>query len=457
MWRWDFGLLLLFSALIDFLCASKISLSKKPATRKAWLLLSLCTNIGLLIFFKYTYFIVDNIRSLGNATGLDGMAHFDPGLTIVLPLGISFYTFQTISYTIDVYRKVIQPTKRFITFFTFVSFWPQLIAGPVLRADEVIPQLEGERKRDARMFSSGLLLVIVGLFKKVVIADNIAPMVDFWFTQDASALTAIDIWVAAFLFGFQIYCDFSGYSDIAIGSARILGFDFPDNFQWPYMARSPREFWKRWHISLSSWIRDYLYLPLTGEKYGTHSTEGIGVAGEHGQKSTTGWRWNRALILTWLIMGLWHGAAWTFVLWGLFHGIVILVYRVSPRLQELTKKHAIVAWMLMLATVMAAWIPFRALSVEQTLEMFARILDPFAYRISTQVMALSSRLAGYSYLWAFLLTIGMVSAWRLNQWREKQNTIGIAAFAAMTLGVAVMVCMILVYLDVDTQFIYFQF
>ena len=252
MWRIEFCLLLIFSAGVDFICARQIDSTEDARWRKAWVATSLVINLGLLAFFKYTYFVLSNINAISLKVGY-GIIPFEQWrFRIILPLGISFYTFQTISYTIDVYRKVIKPTDHFLTFLAYVIFWPQLIAGPILRAGEVIPQLKTHRRFSAKLINEGLWLLLAGLFMKVVIADNLNDMVAFWFNADPHSLTAIDVWIAAFLFGMQIYCDFGGYSNIAIGSAKMLGIHLPDNFIWPYLAKSPKEFWQRWHISLSS-------------------------------------------------------------------------------------------------------------------------------------------------------------------------------------------------------------
>ncbi|MBL4735704.1 MAG: MBOAT family protein, partial [Flavobacteriales bacterium] len=320
MWRWEFSLLMVFSACVDYVAADQIYKSGKTPERKMWLLISLITNLGLLFVFKYTYFIYDGIQIFGSMSDQNLP---DLGIRIILPLGISFYTFQTISYTIDTYRKVIKPEKNFLAFLTYVTFWPQLIAGPILRAKEVIPQLLAERKANMRDIIPGVERIIAGLFKKVVLADTIAVMVDSAFDLDPNLFSAYDVWAAAILFGFQIYFDFSGYSDIAIGSARILGIRFPENFNFPYLSLSPKDFWKRWHISLSSWVRDYLYLPLIGQPVRTESTGGLAVAAEQdGNNKRT-----FALFLAWFIMGLWHGAAWTFGIWGLYHALLLFVYR----------------------------------------------------------------------------------------------------------------------------------
>jgi D-alanyl-lipoteichoic acid acyltransferase DltB (MBOAT superfamily) len=446
MWRWEFSLLVLFSACVDYVAARRIAASDAPRIRRRWLLTSLGINLGLLIGFKYTYFVYDNVRIVAGFGGADLPALQDLGLRIILPLGISFYTFQTISYTIDVYRRVIVPTRSLVSFLCYVTFWPQLIAGPVLRAGEVIPQLEAPRIFRARDLWLGLGLVVVGLFKKVVLADGLAPMVDDAFSRDPTSLNALDVWVAAFLFGFQIYFDFSGYSDIAIGSARMLGLIFPRNFDWPYLAASPREFWTRWHISLSSWIRDYLYAPLTGRPFHTQSVGGIGEA-TRGDSS----RRNLALLLTWFIMGLWHGAAWTFAIWGLYHAAVILLYRAIPLLGALPERRPVLAWMLLLPLAMAGWIPFRAHSLEQTGILMGRLVDPRAYPIAGHALPLGA------YLWAGLVLAGMVAIHALLRRDHASPFPAWVRNLAATAATAIMVCAILVCMRTAKQFIYFQF
>ncbi|MFT5291802.1 MAG: alginate O-acetyltransferase complex protein AlgI [Planctomycetota bacterium] len=444
MWRWEFCFLVLLSAVIDFYSARRIHASEEARVRKSWLALSLCINLGLLVFFKYTYFLHDNVRLIGSAAGYDIPALRDLGVRIILPLGISFYTFQTISYTIDIYRRVAQPTRSFWSFLTYVTFWPQLIAGPVLRASEVIPQLEEKRSFDSNKFFLGLQLIILGLFKKVVLADSIAPMVDEAFAQDVAVMGALDVWVSTFLFGFQIYFDFAGYSSIALGSALLVGLTFPANFNWPYLAKSPREFWQRWHISLSSWIRDYLYLPLTGQAFRNKSTGGLPV-------SASGTQRNRALLMSWLIMGLWHGSAWTFVFWGLYHALLILIFRGVPFLDSLPKRLPLVSLFVMLPLGMAGWIFFRAESLGQALTMYSRIVDPRAYGFGQRAVDI------YSYLWAFLITLGMLSTHVALLKRVRKALPWPLVLVIANLALAAMICGILVCMGQQKQFIYFQF
>ncbi len=446
MWRWDFCFLLIFSAAVDYLCAGRIHVSDRARTRRQWLLLSLVTNLGLLLFFKYTYFFSDNFSAFASLFGYTGHGVRDLGLSIVLPLGISFYTFQTISYTIDVYRRVIEPTRNFPVFFTYVTFWPQLIAGPILRASEVIPQLLAPSRFRREFLVSGSLIVLAGLFKKVVLADSISGLVDLAFARDVAELSALDVWAATILFGFQIYFDFSGYSDIAIGSARMIGINFPKNFDWPYLATSPRDFWQRWHISLSSWIRDYLYLPLTGQPFQSRSEGGIAVASKSDATSRT-----LALFATWFIMGLWHGAAWTFALWGLYHAAWVYAYRSMGVWRRFAESSPWPARGLMFLVAMAGWIPFRAQSLDQTLTMYGKLLNPFAYGLSLRVIA------GRSYLVAFLLTFGLFLLFWIReriQWQDLPSAIRIPVLVGV---VSLMTVAILTLQRPISQFIYFQF
>jgi D-alanyl-lipoteichoic acid acyltransferase DltB (MBOAT superfamily) len=446
MWRWDFCFLLIASAMVDYYCAARIHELDDSRSRRRWLLLSLTINLGFLFFFKYTYFVADNVSDIASLFGYATESPRDLGFTIILPLGISFYTFQTISYTIDVYRRIIEPTKQFPVFFTYVTFWPQLIAGPVLRAAEVIPQLTSSVKFRWDYVVSGSLTALAGLFKKVVLADSIAPLVDACFATDPSSMAALDVWVATILFGFQIYFDFSGYSDIAIGSAKMLGIEFPKNFDWPYVATSPRDFWRRWHISLSSWIRDYLYLPLTGQRFQERSLGGIEVASTVGSDQRT-----LALFATWFIMGLWHGAGWTFAIWGIYHAALVWAYRVSGRWRQLSVSFPWTSRFLMFMLAMLGWIPFRAQSVGQILGMFGKVVDPLAYGLSLRVVA------GRAYLVALLLTLGVFGSYWLSSrvdWERMPEAVRVPVLAG---AIGIMTMAIIALQRPVSQFIYFQF
>lgn len=441
-WKVEFIPLLLFSALVDYV----VALNFKGASgkkRKLLLLTSLTTNIGLLIYFKYLYFLGDNISAVASIFGYSG---FEVAWHIVLPLGISFYTFQTISYTVDCYRGVIEPEKNPIVYFTYVSFFPQLVAGPVLRAAEVIPQLHASRRPRVSQVVEGFQRVILGLFLKVVIADNIAPFVDAGFSLPAESLLPLDVWTLAFLFGFQIYFDFSAYSHIAIGSAKMLGFDFPENFNFPYIATSPRDFWRRWHISLSSWIRDYLYLPLTGERFNTNSQGGLEVALEQRKRSV-------ALFGTWTIMGLWHGANWTFAVWGLYHAVVIYAARkINFRYPHWIRKGAqkFLGVCLTLPIMMLGWIPFRASSLGDVMIMWGKVFQFDQY--TGLGMRENVYLVASALLFGFLVTSSFYSKRHLFDRLHSPYR-----FVAYTLFYTFVLSLVIVFLRPVQQFIYFQF
>jgi len=279
------------------------------------LLVSLLVNLGFLVYFKYTNFFIDTFVS---SFKLFGENLEISTLNIILPVGISFYTFQTLSYTIDIYRKQLKPTKDALSFFTFVAFFPQLVAGPIERASHLLPQFYKTYKFNYKQVKSGLLLVAFGLFKKMVIADRLAILVNQVYNNPTDH-GGLDLIIATVFFAFQIYCDFSGYSDIAIGLARTMGFDLMKNFDSPYFSKSITEFWRRWHISLSTWFRDYVYIPLGGSRKGTYRTYAN-------------------LFIVFFVSGLWHGAAITFVIWGAIHGLIIVLEKAfKPKLHGFLK------------------------------------------------------------------------------------------------------------------------
>jgi len=293
-WDWRFLLLIAFSTAVDYVAALAMEKSTSPKRRKGLLAVSLIVNIGLLAYFKYAGFFVESFAAVIEM--ISGYRPPELTLNIILPVGISFYTFQTLSYTIDVYRGKISATKDFVKFAAFVAFFPQLVAGPIELAANLLPQFDEKKKFTYQMGSTGMRLIVWGLFKKMVIADNCAPYVNEIFANHAELPSAV-LAMGAVLFAFQIYCDFSGYSDIAIGTARLLGFDLTVNFRYPYFSSDMAEFWRRWHISLSTWFRDYVYIPLGGSRRSV----------SHIYKN---------LLVIFLVSGLWHGADWTFVAWG---------------------------------------------------------------------------------------------------------------------------------------------
>lgn len=435
-WRIEFIPLLLFSALLDYFVALRLNLYGERV-RKILVTLCITINLGLLIYFKYLLFIANSFVDLFNLFNL-GLDHFV--FSIVLPLGISFYTFQTISYTIDVYRRVIDPEKDFIAYCCYVTFFPQLVAGPILRASEVLTQLKSNKRFSSEYISLGVSRILQGLFLKVVIADNISKLVDTGFAMPLDSMSAFDVWTLSFLFGFQIYFDFSAYSHIAIGSALLLGLRFPENFNFPYMAKSPKDFWKRWHISLSSWIRDYLYLPLMGVK-GKATSEG-GLAGIVSVKRKSG-----ALFLTWAIMGLWHGASWNFLVWGVYHAAIIYTYRKffmdkDFKFSPLNRLGNLVTLPLM----MLSWIPFRAESLTDTFTMWSKVLNPAEY------WGLGMRENVY-LVTAMLLLCCYLCYWIRNLMASRNEL----SLAGTTLAYSFMIPLIIIFLRPINQYIYFQF
>ncbi|UWX56111.1 hypothetical protein NYZ99_07365 [Maribacter litopenaei] len=299
-WDWRFLSLIIISSIIDYTAGLKIYNAETERQRKLWLIISLVANLGFLSIFKYYNFFVD---SFVQAVGIFGWQPNDLTLDIILPVGISFYTFQTLSYTIDIYRRDFKPTNNILSFFTYIAFFPQLVAGPIERASNLLPQIEKKRFFKKEWFNEGIVQILIGLFRKIVIADTLAIYVDTIYS-DTSLYNSSTILLATIFYAFQIYFDFSGYSDIAIGTAKLMGFKFHQNFNLPYFSKSLTEFWRKWHMSLSYWLRDYLYISLGGNRKGIKITY-------------------RNLMLTMLLGGLWHGSSWNFIIWGGIHGLVL--------------------------------------------------------------------------------------------------------------------------------------
>jgi len=362
-WDWRFLSLLFISTILDYFCALKIHESNDVGKRKCFLSLSIIGNLGLLGFFKYFNFFAANLQLLLSRFGFHVSPHF---LHIILPVGISFYTFQTMSYTIDVYRREMEPTKSFLNFSLFVSYFPQLVAGPIIRARDLLPQMLAPRKITLDKFYEGCYLIFWGLFQKVFIADNLAKIVDYVFASPPPYNGAMVI-LALYAFAFQIYCDFAGYSTIARGLGSCMGFDIMVNFNLPYFSTNPREFWQRWHISLSTWLRDYLYIPLGGNKKGNFMTY-------------------RNLAITMLLGGLWHGAAWTFVIWGAYHGLLLIIQRLLKPLlgKSLVIKNIFLGrlWFFVKIAfffhlICLGWLIFRAQSLTQVWQMLLGLTSDF--------------------------------------------------------------------------------
>lgn len=444
-WNFLFVPLLFCSILVDYTVSLLIHRSPQSTKRKYLLLVSLISNFSLLGFFKYFYFFSDNLSVLANLIGKDWSAN---PLTIVLPLGISFYTFQSVSYTIDVYRGNIPPIRSFLLFSNYVTFFPQLVAGPILRAGEIVWQLQQRPPFEVKMLKIGIVRILGGIGLKVLLADNIAKYVNLGFAADPQLLSVIDVSTLAFLFGFQIYFDFAAYSHIAIGSALLMGIKFPENFNFPYHAKSPRDFWRRWHISLSSWIRDYLYLPLMGLTGRNISQGGIGQRVE-----ISSFRSASALFLTWAVMGLWHGAGWTFILWGIWHAIIIFVHRLFLKMSFVQRLPSLIFWagsLFSMYFIMLGWILFRAETIPQALMMLEAFLEPSRWFF----MGLRENAYLVAALTSFLVLSGPIIFRVLSRLSGgKSITSLLFTWVVMTFSIAV--C--LVFLRPVEQFIYFQF
>lgn len=366
-WKVEYLFLIIASTLVDYTAGIRIAAAKTPVAKRIFLLLSLAVNLGLLLFFRYFSFIDANVRLVLNQFNI---FYESPSFELLLPVGISFYTFQTLSYTIDVYQGKKTPERHLGIFALYVSFFPQLVAGPIERSQRLLPQLHQEKRFDYDRVRKGLLLMLWGYFQKLVIADRVAVLVDAVYA-DPSAYAPIVLVVATYFFAFQIFCDFAGYSNIAIGAAQIMGYDLMTNFRRPYFAESIREFWRRWHISLTSWFRDYVYIPLGGSR-------------------VSAVRWYFNIMLVFLVSGLWHGAAWTFIIWGALHGFYLLCSHwtgtLRSRLYLLTGMHRcpfVAKCLAVLVTfhlVCFAWIFFRAVSLEQAVFIISQFKSDFHIR-----------------------------------------------------------------------------
>jgi D-alanyl-lipoteichoic acid acyltransferase DltB (MBOAT superfamily) len=353
LWQCRFLGLLVLTSLVDFSVGLLVQHAPSPARRKTWLTLSIVSNLAVLGFFKYCDFFITSVAGVLEQLGFASHPHT---LGWVLPVGISFYTFQSMSYVIDVYRRELPATRNLTNFLAFVSFFPQLVAGPIERARHLLPQFDRELVITRAMLTEGVWLILWGLFKKVALADNFAPLADLAYGQDR--FTAPVVLMGTTAFALQIYCDFSAYSDIARGTARLLGFDIMWNFKLPYFAPSIREFWRRWHISLSTWLRDYLYIPLGGNRHGATRTY-------------------CSLLATMLLGGLWHGAAWHFVLFGAWHGIGLAVHRALHHRWPAGNHRGsrALSWSVTMLFVLFGWLLFRAESWNQIQAMTLALTD----------------------------------------------------------------------------------
>ncbi len=429
-WNPPYVVILIFSTVLDWWLARRLDQSLDPKRRKLWLVLSLVGNLGLLAYFKYGGFVLENFQT---ALAVFGVHYSPPFWGIVLPVGISFYTFASLSYTIDVYRREIPSDGSLRDYALFVSFFPHLVAGPIVRASVLLPQMKTPRVATTDQVCWGLVLVFIGLFGKSVLADAMfAPIADQVFSNPAH-FGVLDTWIAVFAFSAQIYFDFSAYSLCAIGLALCFGFEFPDNFRFPYAAVGLSDFWRRWHISLSTWLRDYLYIPLGGNRRGETRT-----------------RIN--LMLTMLVGGLWHGASWLFVGWGALHGLYLVIGRIIGD-RWTAGAGPIQRHVLMLATfllVSLTWIPFRA----ETLAQAGGVLQ----HLITAAASPSEELTSQQRI-AWLLGIVGMLRWQMRL-RNSSLEAYFATLSRVTVAAWLSVCVVGVFLfsgGDGRAFIYFQF
>jgi len=422
------------STVIDY--ASARGMERWPERKRTFMAISIISNFGMLGFFKYFNFFADNVHAVLAAAGYDvGL----PVLRVLLPVGISFYTFQAMSYTVDVYRGELRARRSLLDVAVFISFFPHLVAGPIQRASFLLPQVEEKRRFSIEQAASGFYLMVWGFFKKLVIADNVGVIANKVFALSDPSFEIL--WAGVFAFAIQIYADFSAYTDIARGSSRWLGFELTQNFDHPYLARNPADFWRRWNISLSSWFRDYVYIPLGGSR-----------AGE--------WPWARNVMITFLLSGLWHGASWNYVLWGLYHGVLLVLTRAHDILRPASRgprreaRGALTVLQVagMFALTMIGWLLFR--ETELTAIVRDLKLSPFD----------STPLERQAGLYLFLLAFGYsIPLWVQSIWVETHRGAparpvgwGVAALRAVACGAAFAAILVL-RSRTSLDFIYFQF
>ena len=438
-WDWRFLSLILFSTIVDYSVGLGLLKQENQTKRKILLWTSILVNLGFLGFFKYYNFFLDNFITAFSFFGTEIKAN---SLNIILPVGISFYTFQTLSYSIDIYKRKLEPTKDFIAFSAFVSFFPQLVAGPIERATHLLPQFYKKRTFDYSKSVDGMRQILWGLFKKIVIADNCAEFANQIFNNSAD-MNGSTLVLGALFFTFQIYGDFSGYSDIAIGTSRLFGFDLMRNFNFPYFSRDIAEFWRRWHISLSTWFRDYLYIPLGGSRGGT-------------------WMKVRNTFAIFIMSGFWHGANWTFIVWGALNAVYFLPLlltnnnrnnletvaqgKLFPNIKELS------FMLLTFGLTVFAWIFFRANNIGHAIGYISEILSPSLFSIP--------KFAGMGRA---LTTIILVAIFVLVEWKGREGQ-----YAISNLGIKwkrplryamyyAIIIAIFWFGGKEQQFIYFQF
>lgn len=433
-WDWRFLSLILLSTVVDYIVGLQIYNNKSNSSRKKLLWISIIFNLSLLGFFKYFNFFIDSWIDLISSFGYEIKSVWT--LNVILPVGISFYTFQTMSYSLDIYQKKLKPTKDFIAFASFVSFFPQLVAGPIERASNLLPQFLNKRVFTYEQGVQGLRLILWGMFKKVVIADSLGIKVDRIFLNFETMESGGQLLLGLIYFSIQIYCDFSGYSDIAIGTAKLFGIELMSNFKFPYFSRDIGEFWRRWHISLSSWFRDYVYIPLGGSRNGRWGSLGN-------------------IFIIFIVSGFWHGSSWTFIMWGFAHALMFIPSFIRgtnrrhttsiaaqdslfPSIKEIFQ----IGMTFSLTTI--AWVFFRSQSIGEAFQYLSYIITRF-----------SIPSAGKSGLVFIMLILGLDWLWRKNE-RAPLNLKNTQLRWSLYLGIMYLVLGHFNVVDLS-QFIYFQF
>jgi alginate O-acetyltransferase complex protein AlgI len=432
-WNKWLACIVLGTSLMDYLVARGMDATDRQRVRKLLLLLSLVMNLGLLVYFKYANFFLDSLREALRAAGVQTWSGV---LEVMLPIGISFYTFEAINYTVDVYRRKIRAERDMANFVLFILFFPHLVAGPIVRAKDFLPQTRRRKKWDWARVHLGVQFLLMGLFKKMAIADQMAQFADPVFA-DPSAFRTSAVWMGVIAYAVQIYCDFSGYTDLAIGSAHLLGYHLAKNFNMPYLAVNVSDFWRRWHISLSSWLRDYLFIPMGGSR-------------------GTNWQTCRNLFVTMALGGLWHGANWTFVIWGCLHGGFNVIHRgfqafckPRPRLDAAMQSipGTISRWLVTFLAVCAGWVIFRATTLGLAGSVFHRLVIPASGKTSPLPGLSLFVLVG---VLAIAHAVAASGAWR--RWSERVPAPVLGTAYAMALNFALLLAP-----DAGKTFIYFQF
>ena len=430
-WDWRFLLLIIGTGLIDFFAG--LGIVRFNRRKKLLLILSMCGNIGTLAVFKYLDFGIGNINWILHSFGIENQI---PAANLILPVGISFYTFQSMSYTIDVYRGQLRPTHSVFHFFAYLSLFPQLVAGPIVRAKDLLPQLEHYEPVSEQQRWDGLKLIVFGFFKKVVIADTLAISVNTAFAAATPTGSSSYWWIIMIMFAFQIYCDFSGYSDIACGLGKWIGYEFPVNFNNPYIASSFREFWQRWHISLSTWFRDYVYIPLGGSRKGKVNAHII-------------------MWITMLVSGLWHGAAWHFIIWAALHSLYLSIERITnwpKKLKAVPGRRHLATPAVFVLTVLA-WVFFRAGTFSQAAAICRIMLNPAVFNY-----AVADQLIDNNAINVLLIIVGIqlffYFGWNKSAWMTATSRTR-ATLESVFMAFLILTC---VYMRAPSNaFIYFQF